>query len=262
MAQDLTVNIKTTSEVPQAMEKAKSATVSFSKQLDDIRKKFSTAFKDIALGFIAPMVLLNAAINFIGAAIEKRKQDIKDAYDFAIKAESKYLDAETVLLARQRSGREQEQKEKEMSKTARITEFTKFLEQPGMRDEVADQLPFFRRMRLKAGLDANSAEDMAKSLDVQEVIKRMLAPAVALSQKAQSKEIESAKKTADFKGPEGFGNVIGVGANPVLEAMAIQNEELIKQTALLQTLVDRNPFGSADFTKSSSPSRAAMLMGN
>jgi hypothetical protein len=258
MAQDLTVNIKTTSDVPEAMNKAKSATVSFSKQLDDIRKKFSTAFKDIALGFIAPMVLLNAAINFIGAAIEKRKQDIKDAYDFAIKAESKYLDAETVLLARQRSGREQEQKEKEMSKTARITEFTKFLEQPGMRDEVADQLPFFRRMRLKAGLDANSAEDMAKSLDVQEVIKRMLAPAVALSQKAQSKEIESAKKTGDFKSPEGFGNVIGVGANPVLEAMAISNEELIKQTALLEKIAGDQ---GATSWMNSTPSRAALLMG-
>jgi len=258
MAQSLEVNIKTTSDVPQAMDKAKSATSSFGKQMDDIRKKFSTAFKDIALGFIAPMVLLNAAIGYISAAIEKRKQDIKDAYDFAVKAESKYLDAETVLLAKQRSGREQEQKEKEMSKTARITEFTKFLEQPGMRDTVADQLPFFRRMRLKSGLDANSAEDMAKSLDVQEVIKRMLAPAVAASQKAQSKEIEAAKKSADFKGPEGFGNVIGVGPNPVLEAMNSQLEEAKKTNTLLEKIA-----GDAGATSwmNSTPSRAALLMG-
>jgi len=258
MAQSLEVNIKTTSDVPQAMDKAKSATVSFGKQMDDIRKKFSTAFKDIALGFIAPMVLLNAAIGYISAAIEKRKQDIKDAYDFAVKAESKYLDAETVLLAKQRSGREQEQKEKEMSKTARITEFTKFLEQPGMRDTVADQLPFFRRMRLKSGLDANSAEDMAKSLDVQEVIKRMLAPAVAASQKAQSKEIEAAKKSADFKGPEGFGNVIGVGPNPVLEAMNSQLEEAKKTNTLLEKIAG-DP--GATSWMNSTPSRTALLMG-
>jgi hypothetical protein len=249
MAQSLELNIKTTSDVPQAMDKAKAATSSFGKQVDDIQKKFSTAFKDIALGFVAPMVLLNAAINFIGAAIEKRKQDIKDAYDFAIKAESKYLDAETVLLARQRSGREQEQKEKEMSKTARITEFTKFLEQPGMRDQVADQLPFFRRMRLKVGLDANSAEDMAKSLDVQEVIKRMLAPAVALSQKAQSNEIESAKKTGTFKGPEGFSNVVGVGANPVLEAMTRQTELLDEIKVILQDSKPSNNGVPTPFTE-------------
>jgi len=52
MAQDLTVNIKTTSDVPQAMDKAKSATVSFGKQVEDIQKKFSTAFKDIAFAFV------------------------------------------------------------------------------------------------------------------------------------------------------------------------------------------------------------------
>jgi hypothetical protein len=262
MAQDLTVNIKTTSDVPQAMDKAKSATVSFSKQLEDIQKKFSTAFKDIALGFIAPMVLLNAAINFISSAIEKRKQDIKEAYDFAVKAESKYLDSETVVLAKTRAAREQDEKEREMAKTAKQTEFTKFLEQPGMRDKVASEIGGFRGFRIKTGIDANSAEDLAKDADVQAVIARMIAPAIAASKKAADIVAEPKSKGADFKGPEGFGKIVGVGANPVLEAMAIQNEELIKQTGLLQTLVDRNPFGSADFTKSSSPSMAAMLMGN
>jgi hypothetical protein len=43
-----------------------------------------------------------------------------------------------------------------------------------------------------------------------------------------------------FKGPEGFGNVIGVGANPVLEAMNTQLEEQRTQSALLRQLVDAN----------------------
>ena len=72
MAQDLTVNIKTTSDVPQAMEKSKSAVVSFSKQVEDIQKKFSTAFKDIFLGFTAPMVLLQGTISIISNAIAKK----------------------------------------------------------------------------------------------------------------------------------------------------------------------------------------------
>lgn len=62
MAQSLELNIKTTSDVPQAMDKAKKATDGFGKQVDDIQKKFSTAFKDIALGFVAPIILLNKAI--------------------------------------------------------------------------------------------------------------------------------------------------------------------------------------------------------
>jgi hypothetical protein len=41
MAQSLELNIKTTSDVPQAMNKAKQATDGFGKQVQDIQKKFS-----------------------------------------------------------------------------------------------------------------------------------------------------------------------------------------------------------------------------
>jgi hypothetical protein len=71
MAQSLELNIKTTSDVPKAMDKAKSATVSFGKQVEDIQKKFSTGFKDIFLGFTAPMVLLQSAISYISASIDE-----------------------------------------------------------------------------------------------------------------------------------------------------------------------------------------------
>ena len=256
MSQSLELNIKTTSEVPQAMEKAKVATVSFAKQVEDIQKKFSTAFKDIALGFIAPMVLLNAAINYISSAIEKRKADIKEAYDFAVKAESKYLDSETVVLAKTRAAREQDEKEREMAKTAKLTEYTKFLEQPGMRDKVASEIGGFRGFRLKTGIDANAAEDMAKNADVQAVIARLIAPAVAASKKAS--EITAEPKGTSFKSPEGFSNVVGVGANPVIEAMNAQLEEARKTNALLEKIAG-DP--GATSWMNSTPSRAALLMG-
>jgi hypothetical protein len=249
MAQDLTVNIKTTSEVPQAMDKAKAATVSFGKQVEDIQKKFSTAFKDIAFAFVAPLVLLNTAINFISSAIEKRKQDIKEAYDFAVRAESKYLDSETVVLAKTRAAKEQDEKEREMAKIAKQTEFTKFLEQPGMRDKVASEIGGFRGFRIKTGIDANAAEDLAKDADVQAVIARMIAPAVEASKKAAELTAEPKSKGADFKGPEGFGNVIGVGPNPVMEAMNAQLEEQQKQTALLEKIANKDGAVPTDFTK-------------
>jgi hypothetical protein len=249
MSQDLSINIKTTSDVPQAMDKAKSATVSFGKQVEDVQKKFSTAFKDIAFAFVAPLVLLNSAINYISAAIEKRKQDIKEAYDFAVRAESKYLDSETVVLAKTRAAKEQDEKEREMAKTAKQTEFTKFLEQPGMRDKVADEIGGFRGFRLKYGLDANSAEDMAKAADVQAVISKMIAPLVDASKKT----VEDKKQPAgsNFKGPEGFSNVVGVGSNPVMEAMNAQLEEAQKQTALLQQIASPEGGVPKDFTKDS-----------
>jgi len=82
------------------MDKAKAATSGFQNQLNDIGKKFSNSFKDIALGFIAPMILIQSAISFISAAIAKAKQEAKEAYDFAVKGESKYLDPLTVKLAK------------------------------------------------------------------------------------------------------------------------------------------------------------------
>jgi hypothetical protein len=259
MAQSLEVNIKTTSDVPQAMDKAKAATSGFQNQLNDIGKKFSNSFKDIALGFIAPMILVQSAISFISAAIAKAKQDAKEAYDFAVKGESKYLDQTTIKLAQDRRTREDDAKEQEMAKKARETEAEKFLEQDGMRSKVADEIGGFRGFRLKFGLDANSAEAMSKDKDVQDVIARMVNP------NGSAKTAETTANTGptgptSFKTPEGFGNVVGVGANPVMEAMTLQLEEARKQTALLEN-ISRGSGGGVptDFTKSPIPSRAALL---
>ena len=53
----------------------------------------------------------------------------------------------------------------------------------------------------------------------------------------------------DFKGPEGFSNVIGVGPNPVIEAMARQTEIALAQLAELQKISGSTPAGQGDFTK-------------
>jgi hypothetical protein len=53
-----------------------------------------------------------------------------------------------------------------------------------------------------------------------------------------------------FKSPEGFNNVVGVGANPVIEAMGLQLEEARKQTQLLEEIRNANGGGvPVDFTK-------------
>ena len=56
---------------------------------------------------------------------------------------------------------------------------------------------------------------------------------------AKQKELDS--KPTSFKGPEGFSNVVGVGANPVMEAMTAQLEEQRKQTALLERIAAGGP---------------------
>jgi hypothetical protein len=59
------------------------------------------------------------------------------------------------------------------------------------------------------------------------------------------------KTATNFKGPEGFSNVIGVGSNPVMEAMAAQTEIALQQLAELQKLNAKANDTQTDFTKDS-----------
>jgi len=294
MAQSLQIDIKTTSDVPQAMEKAKAATVGFGKQVDDIGRKFSMAFKDIAFAFVAPLVLLNSAMSAISAAIAKNKQDIKDAMAFAEKGESKYLRSGTITSAREVAGRKQDALDRANAKLAAEALAKEqaseggFLGMGGEGDKALIQYAsegkgFFNKL----GRSANAAamflgiNSYSKDTDMQDVLERRsqarvaetpeekarlkaqgdlaAASANAAAQKA-SDDAAKAKGTT-FKGPEGFSNVVGVGANPVIEAMNMQLEETRKQTALLEKIASPNGSVPVDYTKSTSPSRAALLMG-
>jgi hypothetical protein len=291
MAQDLTVNIKTTSDVPQAMDKAKAATVGFGKQVDDIGRKFSMAFKDIAFAFVAPLVILNSAISAISGAIAKNKQDIQDAMAFAEKGESKYLRAGTVTSAREVASRKQDALDRENAKLASEAlareqgqegagTFSQSEAEKAMETYVAEGKGFWNttgRLLDTAGMQLG-LNDYAKNEEMQKILERRSTGRVDASPEEKARvEAEanaSAQKASDdaakakgttFKGPEGFSNVVGVGANPVIEAMTMQLEETRKQTALLEVIARPATGGGVpvDFTKAptSSPSRAAMLTG-
>ena len=99
MAQSLEVNIKTTSDVPQAMDKAKAAVGGFSSQIDGIQKKFSTAFKDVALGFIAPMIIVQQVISTISSLILEAKQLAADGINIIAKGDTKFASMEEAKMA-------------------------------------------------------------------------------------------------------------------------------------------------------------------
>jgi hypothetical protein len=282
MAQDLTVNIKTTSDVPQAMDKAKAATVSFGKQVDDIGRKFSMAFKDIAFAFVAPLVILNSAISAISSAIAKAKQDTQDILDFAAKGESKYADKGAGEMARAATGIKQRDKEMAMGKEARKEAAQAYLDagkEQGVFGDSEGNLALkqyldegegkgaleMTRRRIKHAAMFTGVTSVAGDEEMQDVLSRRAAmfnkgqaepanaaAAAAAAQTAAQKASDDAAKAkgTTFKGPEGFSNVVGVGANPVIEAMTMQLEETRKQTALLEILA--NPGGGGvpiDFTK-------------
>ena len=249
MAQSLELNIKTTSDVPQAMDKAKSATVSFSKQVEDIQKKFSTAFKDIFLGFTAPMVLLQGAISMISSAIAKAKQDAKDGIDLIAKGETVYASSEEAKMAqffKAKKAREEEMKTVEAGRIELAERFlTETKEGQGMRERAVSGA-------VSMQMRPPSLGEMARRPDIQaEALSRFLNSPEGKAFKPIFEEKEAEKKAGTFKGPEGFGTVVGVGANPVLEKMTRQNEVLeeIKLILQEQSIINRGGMVPSPFTE-------------
>ena len=263
MAQSLEVNIKTTSDVPQAMDKAKAATSGFQSQLDAIGKKFSTAFKDIALGFIAPMIILQSVISFISASIAKAKQDAKDGLDLISKGESRFSNPQEAKAASFFKRRKELQEESRLVEAGRAEITSQVLANEGgiFKDF---ELPEKFIRQLKEG--STTLDALSKNKEVQGLALEYFNKTDEGRKLSESLGLGATAKPGDtsFKAPEGFGNVVGVGANPVMEAMTMQLEEARKQTALLESLNNKSPGGGVpvDFTKSPIPSRASMLQGS
>lgn len=251
--QELGIKVKTTSDVPEAMGKAKAATVSFSQQVQDIQKKFSTAFKDIFLGFTAPMVLLQSAISFISAAIEKAKQDAKEGVDLIAQGQTRFASSEEARAAAFFKRKKDLEDERKLVEAGRSDITRQILKNEGgmFRDfELPEK--YVRQLREGSATMFSLSNDSEVQRLAMEYFNKTDEGRKLLESLGPDKA--PGGKAADFKSPEGFGNVIGVGANPVLEAMNVQTEELLKQTDLLTQIAAA--FGTSlpeDFTKPKTP---------
>lgn len=244
MAQSLELNIKTTSDVPQAMDKAKTATVSFSKQVEDIQKKFSTAFKDVFLSFLGPLALLGVAINYIGKLIDENRKKNEEANQAAIDGTNDLMSAEDRYWARKQDREKKTKETEEQAKTTRENVTREFLKtDPRGRQMLFD----FAESQRRKGSTEYGPNFAAENKAMQEKVQSILAEDAKKNPQAGAVIIE--KKDSSFKGPEGFSNVIGVGPNPVLEAMAQQTEIALAQLAELQKISGSTPGGQGDFTK-------------
>lgn len=252
MAQDLTVNVKTTSDVPQAMDRAKSATVSFSKQLDDIQKKFSMAFKDVFLSFLGPMALLGIAMNYIGKLIDDNRKKHEAANQAAIDGTNELMSAEDKYWARKRDRDNKSAKDKEQAAMSR-EDITKdfllndalgrsYLRKKMYGDSRKSNRPSFLKP-FESADEREAAGLLASGNEAQMFVQFAL--------KEKMRENPELGKATDFKTPEGFSNVVGVGSNPVMEAMNAQLEEAQKQTVLLEKIASPEGGVPKDFTKNS-----------
>ena len=244
--QELGLRLKTDSDVPAAMGKAQSAVVSFDKQVQDIQKKFSTAFKDIFLGFTAPMVLIQSAISYISAAMEQAKRDAKEGIDLIAQGETKFAstsEARTAAFFKRRRELEEERRLVEQGKAS-------LTEQILTDQELAKGLVLPPRImqRLQSG---EGASKVAKDEELQRIALDYLKETEKGRKILSESTPAEINKQANFKGPEGFSNVVGVGANPVMEAMAEQLEIQKQQLAELQKISAKGTDSQTDFTKDS-----------
>lgn len=251
-------------------DRVKQSVSTLEKNMQGIESKFKNFGKDLFLSFAAPMVILNQAINMISGAIEKSRQDVRDALADAERGENKYMSAGVTASAREIARSRQDaldRKNAELAAEAQVNEQIK--RDPGTfgfggeADAALAQyeaegakmggMEAFKR-DMKGMLFYFGLSDMSKDKDMQDVFARraverekkdptLTAAAkqkeAAEMQLAKQKELDS--KPTSFKGPEGFSNVVGVGANPVMEAMTAQIEEARKQTALLERIAAGGP---------------------
>jgi len=249
--------LKGKTTVPEAVDKSKKAVVSFEKQVEDIGKKFSTAFKDIALGFIAPMIIVNNIIGLISNAIAKAKQDAKDGLDVLSKGETTFASTEekrAALYFKTAKERKEEARLVEEGKKETVGDYAKTARgKKAVEDYVANNRGSFGAQyakvdpKLAAGMDKNFMSYMIDDFIRSDEGKKALALQV---------------KTKEFKAPDGVNSVVGMGNNAVGQAIMDQLDEARKHTVLLEQIASGGSHTPPDFTKphqNTSPSRSAYL---
>jgi hypothetical protein len=250
MSTDVNYSIKGTTDVPQQVDKSKKAMSDFERQTAAVQKKFGDFGKDVFMSFLAPMVLLHSAINFVSAAIEARKREVKEALDFASTAEAKLLASKQEIEGAQR--RKDQQKAEEDKKTAE-----------GMKEQARVQFfkeapegRAFLERQLKDPFSGLSAASMNKQgqFDIDRVAtilaqeNKVLSPALQAAFDKFFTET-AAKRPVKPEGPAGAtpnnfmavaSGTVGVGLSPQLDALNRQITIQEDMANSLRTLIERD----------------------
>jgi len=230
------------SDVPQKMAQAKASMEGVEGAANAVGKKFREAFKDIALGFVAPMILVQKAIGFITDKIEEAKRKAEDARNFAKEEESKKYTREGGREAiLQYMEREQEAEKRKKGQDAQSQGYRKFLEADERGKAIVEDEEK-KRPELKGAFSFGGSASVLSSEDaIRQRIDAVLTADIAARQAAEdAKKLGDKPKDATAKatGPEVGSNVVGVGMSPQLEAMRQQTDLLTSIDMTLRGIVN------------------------
>lgn len=222
------------SDVPEKMAKAKASMEGLEGASNALSKKFKEAFKDIAVGFVAPMVLVQKALGFITDQFQKLRQFAQESRDFAKDAENTNNIAsgarEAIIQADERSKRQEEQRKRIFGEYQGYREF--LLSDPRGRKMLEQEMPMKaqggnalveslfgglvgKAFRIAAPQAEAFATGMATRPEVQAKIEAMLAEEASAREKRR-KDAEAAAQASKAINEVGS-NVIGVGISPQLD---------------------------------------------
>jgi hypothetical protein len=212
-----------------------------------VETAFSLSVSSIFLRFLGPMALLQTAINSISESMEKAKQKSEEGFNTLAAGEDKYASAQQSRMAAFFKAQEDEAKAKDLSLAGRKAATEKFMDDRGFWAGIMEA-----PVSTFAAIISQILPGMQDATEL-DWVQKGAADDWAKAQAAEGKKMEGGGVTGTaFKSPDGFGNVIGVGANPVLENMTRQLEEQQRQTALLEMIANMSN-GNTDFTKEDAP---------
>ena len=244
------------SDVPQKMAQAKASMEGLEGASNALSKKFREAFKDIAVGFLAPMVLIQKTIGFISDKFAEAKQYMQESRDFAKEAQNaKYFTTggrEAVLQAEER---DKESKGRLKGMVGSFLGYRAFLQQDPRGMDIMREGMKEKGLGLGGvSIPGSPTLDLATRLigsvaDTAQVSNRLATdPAVRAKIDAilASDAAKRAAGEANANAPtaqkinEISGNVIGVGMSPQLAAMKEQTELQSDMANSLRALVERD----------------------
>jgi len=225
----------------QVAGRAKNAVSGLDKQMEGISKKFGSGFRDIFLSFLGPMALISAAMAFIGKMISDNQKKHEEANQAAIDGTNKLMSAEDKYWANKRNNEKKDKETVEQAKTAREDITAQFLETK------AGEKIVVREMMARSsstGETSTSLRDLARDPKIQAEVQALIAEDMKKNPAAGVNKTDTS-----FSGPQGFGNIIGVGSNAVIENLTRQTDIQQQILEFIRTPAARTGITDVDFTK-------------
>ena len=258
MSQKLELEIKATSDVDKATQKAKNEVGSFAHAIDAFGRKFKNFGKDLLLSVAGPMVLLNKVLDYAQQRYEESKRMATEGLALLAEGKSKLGTTQESVAAeffRRKQAMEEEQRLITAGREKLAMEFLKSEEGQRFRDEMvrtgqapilatdsylAQTIPGFSQKAIEAFMKTTQGQQFQKILEAEK--------------KAKERE-EKEKAVSAAKSQQLTGNVIGVGATANFTILQSQLEVQKESRDLLRAIASPGRSVNPTVKASATPSR-------